>query len=101
MASTQDYELGVTFPIMDIMTFFGTAGTGSNFRADSFRVHIACLVPGSVAEGSEEKGSVESVLKMYNITGGGDESGAQALGRGRAVWAAGAWAVVVGAVLVV
>jgi hypothetical protein len=84
---------------MDIMTFFGTAGTGSNFRADSFRVHIACLVPGPVAQGSQEKGSVEDVLKMYNVTG--EESGAQALGRGRAAWAVGVWAVVVGAALVV
>lgn len=100
-AAAQDYELGVTFPIMDIMTFFGTAKTGSIFRADSFRVHVACLVPGAVAEGSEEKESVEDVLGKYNITGGDEESGAQALGRGRAVWAVGIWALVVGAALVV
>ena len=101
VAAAQDYELGVTFPIMDIMTFFGTAKTGSIFRADSFRVHVACLVPGAVAEGSEEKESVEDVLGKYNITGGDEESGAQALGRGRAVWAVGIWALVVGAALVV
>ena len=98
----QDYELGVTFPIMDIMTFFGTAGSGSIFRSDSFRVHVACLVPGPVTEGSEEKGSVGEVLAMYNITGGEDkESGAQALERGRVAWAVAAWAIVVGAALVV
>ncbi|OSS45489.1 hypothetical protein B5807_10304 [Epicoccum nigrum] len=102
LASVQDYELGVTFPIMDIMTFFGTAGSGSIFRSDSFRVHVACLVPGPVTEGSEEKGSVGEVLAMYNITGGEDkESGAQALERGRVAWAVAAWAVVVGAALVV
>ena len=87
---------------MDIMTFFSTVETGRIFRADAFRVHIACLVPGSVAEGSQEKGSVGDVLEMYNITGGGDEeSGAPALERGWAVWGVGAWAVVVGAALVV
>jgi hypothetical protein len=86
---------------MDIMTFFGTANTGSTFRADSFRVHIACLVPGPVAQGSQEKGSVDSVLEMYNVTGGDEESGAQAQGQGMAVWAVGVWAIVVGAVLVV
>lgn len=81
---------------MDIMTFFGTANSGSTFRADSYRVQISCLVPGLVTEGSREKESVDTVLARYNSTGGDETAGAQALGRGLAMWMVVAWALGLG-----
>ncbi|KAF2999376.1 hypothetical protein E8E13_006421 [Curvularia kusanoi] len=101
LGPTQDYDLGVNFPIMDIMTFFGTADYGRVQSTQAHRVQIACLVPGQVTEGSREKASVDSVLARYNSTGGNQTAGAQALGRGMATWMMVAWTFVVGVAFVV
>lgn len=97
MATQQDYDLGTNFPLMDIMTFFGTMPPGSIYSMRMNRVQIACLVPGQVTEGSREKASVESVLDRYNSTGGGDESAAaMVFGRSMEMWTLVAWVLVVG-----
>lgn len=90
-ASSQDYDVATSFPIMDIMTFFPTVPFGRIQSMEANRVHIACLVP-EVAEGCRARASVQDTLSRFNSTSGNETTGTASSVRVD-MWKATAWVI--------